>query len=58
MMLKQQTHEGHKPQIVVVRTDHGWEVREQRDETIVRVIRHADWHRVERSVLLLERRDA
>jgi hypothetical protein len=46
----------HKPRVVVVRTEGGWEVRELQDEKIIRVVRHADWHRVERSVLLFERK--
>ena len=57
LMILRQSEPAPPSRVVVVRIDRGWEVREQRDDTILRVIRHADWHRVERSVQLLERRD-
>jgi hypothetical protein len=58
MIPNQRTKQGDRAQVVVVRTDRGWEVREQQNDTIVRVTRHADWHRVELSVQLFELRNA
>ena len=42
------------PRIVVVRADRGWEVRQEVEDRIIRVTRHTDWHRVERSVRRFE----
>jgi hypothetical protein len=30
--------------------EHGWEIREERDHTVVRIEHHSDWHRVERAI--------
>jgi hypothetical protein len=29
----------------------GWEVREEQDSRVVRIVRYDDWHRVERALL-------
>ena len=29
----------------------GWEVREEQDSLVVRIVRYDDWHRVERALL-------
>jgi hypothetical protein len=39
---------------VVVRTDEGWEIHEHRENTVVRLSRHTDWHKVERWLHTLE----
>jgi hypothetical protein len=44
-----------EPHLTVVRVDQGWEIREHRDNRVVRVSHHTDWHRVERSLQALER---
>jgi hypothetical protein len=33
----------------IATTDDGWEVREERDSTVVRKDHYRDWHRVERA---------
>lgn len=33
----------------IAATDSGWEVREERDNEVVRKVRYQDWHRVERA---------
>jgi hypothetical protein len=43
------------PRLTVVRVSQGWEIREERDNRVVRVTHHTDWHRVERSLQQLER---
>jgi hypothetical protein len=49
------THIPHAPRLTVVRVDQGWEIREHReDNTVVRVSRHTDWHKLERSLQALE----
>ena len=37
-------------------TEQAWEVREEQDEAVVRVVHRADWHRVERDRLLFDLR--
>jgi hypothetical protein len=36
--------------VTVTRGLHGWEVREERDNGIVRRATYTDWHRVERAI--------
>jgi hypothetical protein len=36
----------------------GWEVREEENSVLVRTVRYADWHRVERARMVIERRIA
>jgi hypothetical protein len=33
----------------IAATDTGWEVREERDNKVVRKVQYQDWHRVERA---------
>ena len=33
----------------------GWEVREEQDTRVVRIVRYDDWHRVERALLHFRR---
>ena len=56
MFTKQLSRSGQVRRFSVV-TDElgdGWEVRIEQDSTIVRSTRYADWHRVERALLLIE----
>jgi len=48
----------HARRLTVVHTNDGWEVREHQDDTVIRVSRYTDWHRVERSLQNFERSDA
>ena len=41
---------GHVKRLTVRLDQHGWEVREESDETVVRVEHYSDWHRVERTI--------
>jgi len=36
----------------------GWEIREEHDDRIIRVVRYVDWHRVERARLEFAREAA
>jgi len=36
----------------------GWEVREEQDSRVVRIVRYDDWHRVERALLHFAREAA
>jgi len=56
MVTRERTHEGHLERVTVSRCEQGWEVREQRDERLVRQARYSDWHRVERAVQVFELR--
>jgi len=56
MFTKQLTRSGQVKRFSIV-TDElgdGWEVRIEQDSRIVRQTRYADWHRVERALLLIE----
>lgn len=32
-------------------SDSGWEVREESDSHVVKIVRYTDWHRVERALM-------
>jgi hypothetical protein len=45
------TDGAHVHRLDVERTaDHAWQIREQRDDVIVRHVTNADWHRVELAI--------
>jgi hypothetical protein len=51
------THEPTTPKsnrrIIVTRgATQGWEVREERDDRVVRLVTYTDWHRVERALAM------
>lgn len=54
MYSTQHEHGGHSSRLTVTRARHGWEVREEHDQRIVRISRHSDWHQVERSIQIFE----
>ena len=55
MLKREYTHDGHVTRFSVSRsTDAGWEVREERDDLVVRRARLTDWHRVERALQVFE----
>lgn len=46
---------GHHRRLVVFDTgSQGWEVREEHDSRVVRLVRYTDWHRVERALAAFE----
>jgi hypothetical protein len=55
MLTRQRTEDGQTIRLTVKSLDEGWEVREERNDAVVRVTRQKDWHRVERSIDLFER---
>ena len=55
MLKREYTQDGHVARLSVSRsTDAGWEVREERDDLVVRRARLTDWHRVERAFQVFE----
>jgi len=54
MVTRERRHDGHLERFTVSRCEQGWEVREQRDERVIREARYSDWHRVERAVQIFE----
>jgi len=46
----------HTSRFLVTSDTDGWEVREEQDAAVVRVVHRADWHRVERDRLLFDLR--
>ena len=44
----------HVHRFVVTRDAGGWEVREEKDSTVLRRAHHRDWHCVERDIHLFE----
>ena len=55
MLKREYTQDGHVARLSVSRgSDAGWEVREERDDRVVRRARLTDWHRVERALQVFE----
>ena len=56
MFTKQLSHAGQVRRFSILADEggDGWEVRIEQDSTVVRHTRYADWHRVERALLLIE----
>lgn len=54
MFLHEFTTAGSITRVTITRDAAGWEVREEREATIVRQRRFTDWHRVERAVRSIE----
>jgi hypothetical protein len=52
MMALERTDAGRTWRVIVTREGHGWNVREEYDDTLVRLRNVTDWHRVERVLLL------
>ena len=56
-MLSLERHQsGHTSRVVVTRGSHGWDLREEQDDHVVKEKTYTDWHRVERAVQAFERR--
>ena len=56
MLTRQRTEAGSTIRLTIERVRAGWEIREERDDMVVRVVRRTDWHGVERSIEMFERR--
>lgn len=57
MLHREYTHDGHVDRFRVSRrAGAGWEVREERDDEVVRRVLYTDWHRVERAIQVFELR--
>jgi hypothetical protein len=54
MFTREFTQAGRTTRVVITRGDLGWDVREERDNTVVRNAHYEDWHRVERAVQTFE----
>jgi hypothetical protein len=50
MFTREFVTDGRTNRITVKRDPRGWEVREERDNAVVRHMYYADWHRVERAI--------
>jgi hypothetical protein len=54
MLTREFVQDGHTKRVTVTRSEAGWEVREERDDRVVRDIKYTDWHRVERAIQMFE----
>jgi hypothetical protein len=54
MLTREYTHAGHVNRVTITRASAGWDVREERDDTVVRQVNYTDWHRVERAIQVFE----
>ena len=41
---------GHIDRFIILRSRDGWDVREERDDQVVKQASYTDWHRVERAM--------
>lgn len=55
MFTKEVVQAGHTKRVTITRGSAGWDVREERDNQVVRTANYQDWHRVERAVDAFER---
>jgi hypothetical protein len=55
MLTRQRIEDGQTLRLTIKTVNEGWEIREERNDALVRVTRQKDWHRVERSIDLFER---
>ena len=56
MLTRQRIEDGQTLRLTIKTVNEGWEIREERNDALVRVTRQKDWHRVERSIDLFERK--
>jgi len=54
MLTREFTQAGHTTRVTVERDQSGWQLREVRDNTLVRHLHYRDWHRVERAMRSFE----
>ena len=55
MFFEAHAPEGHIRRLEIQQVERGWEIREARDNQVVRAVRCTDWHRVERAIQRFER---
>jgi hypothetical protein len=55
LLIREYTHAGHTDRVTITRSAAGWDVRQERDDEVVRRVNYTDWHRVERALQLFER---
>ena len=49
MFIKELKQAGHSKRFTIQEAGDGWELREEADSHLVRVVQYRDWHRVERA---------
>jgi hypothetical protein len=54
LLTSEYTNEGHTNRVTVTKGRSGWDVRHERDDTVVKQVTYTDWHRVERVVQVFE----
>ncbi|HYN07597.1 MAG TPA: hypothetical protein VES67_09425 [Vicinamibacterales bacterium] len=54
MLTREYTSAGHVNRITLTKKPAGWEIREERDDTVVKRANYRDWHRVERAIQVFE----
>ena len=54
MLTREFTQAGRTSRVTVERDQVGWQLREERDNTVVRHLHYTDWHRVERAIRSFE----
>jgi len=54
MLTKERKVAGHTERMTIVSTQTGWEVRQERDGRLIKLVTYLDWHRVERALQLFE----
>ena len=54
MLTREYTSAGHVNRITLTKSRTGWDVREERDDTVVKRTHYSDWHRVERAIQVFE----
>ena len=54
MLTREYTSSGHVNRITLTKSLTGWDVREERDDTVVKRAHYTDWHRVERAIQVFE----
>jgi hypothetical protein len=54
MLTREFTQAGRTTRVTVERDQVGWQLREERDNTVVRHMHYSDWHRVERAIRSFE----
>jgi len=54
MLTREFVQAGHTKRVVVTRSHAGWDLREERDDRVVRKVNYTDWHRVERALQVFE----
>jgi hypothetical protein len=48
------THAGHVNRFTITKGGTGWDVRQERDDAVVKRVNYTDWHRVERAIQVFE----